>query len=68
MKRPHCEENIKIPPFSMGKTTISCKCGTKITLAAGIFTGAVLDWEVPNKTKEQLLKNMSTHTRKLLGY
>jgi len=68
MKCPHCEKNIKIPSFNMEKTTTNCKCGTTITLAAGIFTGAVLDWEVPDRSKEQLSRNMSTHTRKLLGY
>ena len=48
-KCPKCSQPIRASIFMFQNTEFRCTCGTKVTLAPGIFTNNVVDWTEPGE-------------------
>jgi len=55
-KCPNCGEKINTSPFMIQNTTVRCKCGTRVTVAPGLFKDSIVDWETPKERPPQTIK------------
>ena len=46
-KCPNCKRPIKSSPFMFSATKFRCQCGARVSLAPGMWSNHITDWEMP---------------------
>lgn len=53
LKCPQCGRKIKTSAFLFQNTRFRCECGTRVTVAPGLFKNKVVDWETPEEREKK---------------
>lgn len=53
LKCPQCGRKIKTSWFLTQNTVFRCECGTRVTVAPGLFRDRIVDWETPEERERK---------------
>lgn len=56
LKCPQCGRKVKTNSLLLQPTVIRCQCGTRVTVAPGLFKHKIVDWETPEERGKRTLE------------